>query len=115
MAPASIYRGPEAKHYAVVHRSQRDPLINDPQAGERVLHQVQRQNITNKQRKKSWNPRWVIKAYDQTSAKLLSYDIYYDDSEYDYMQHLKPVGLTQDAILLENHQPLKRRKTRASN
>jgi protein LTV1 len=28
------------------------------------------------------------------------YDIYYDDSEYDYMQHLKPVGLSKEAVLL---------------
>jgi protein LTV1 len=29
------------------------------------------------------------------------YSIYYDDSEYDYMQHLKPVGVTKEAILLD--------------
>lgn len=29
----------EAKHYHVVHRSQRDPLINDSDAGERVLRE----------------------------------------------------------------------------
>ncbi|KAI9627033.1 hypothetical protein KEM48_010077 [Puccinia striiformis f. sp. tritici PST-130] len=106
MAPASIYRGPEAKHYAVVHRSQRDPLINDPQAGERVLHQVQRQNITNKQRKKALTRQELESTLGDQGVRsnvgeASSYDIYYDDSEYDYMQHLKPVGLTQDAILLE--------------
>lgn len=53
MAPKSIFRGPDAKHFAVVHRSQRDPLINDSEAGERVLHPVQRPNETKARHKKN--------------------------------------------------------------
>lgn len=40
----SIFRGPEAQHFQLVHRSQRDPLINDPDAGQRVLKPVERAN-----------------------------------------------------------------------
>ena len=45
MAPKrSIFRGPEAQHFQVVHRSQRDPLVNDPDASQRVLKPVGRAN-----------------------------------------------------------------------
>lgn len=37
------------------------------------------------------------------------YDIFYDDSDYDYMQHLKTVGLSKEAILLEG--PLQSNQT----
>jgi len=35
------------------------------------------------------------------------YQIYYDDSEYDYMQHLKPVGQSKDAVLIDKPPPQK--------
>jgi hypothetical protein len=38
----SLFRGPNVKHFALVHRSVRDPKLNDPEAGERVLSEVQR-------------------------------------------------------------------------
>ncbi len=33
----SIWRSDNAQHFQLVHRSQRDPLINDPDAGAHVL------------------------------------------------------------------------------
>jgi hypothetical protein len=45
MAPKkSVFRGPDAQHFQLVHRSQRDPLINDPDASQRVLKPVERGN-----------------------------------------------------------------------
>ena len=45
MAPKkSAFRGPEAQHFQLVHRSQRDPLINDPDANQRVLKPIGRAN-----------------------------------------------------------------------
>ncbi|KAH9812267.1 Low temperature viability protein-domain-containing protein [Melampsora americana] len=109
MPPKSIFRGPDAKHYAVVHRSQRDPLINDPEAGDRVLYQVERPNEIKSKRKNQVQSRSQLESSlgSQVSSirpnvgEATMYDIFYDDSEYDYMQHLKPVGLSKDAILLE--------------
>lgn len=40
----SIFRRDGAQHFQLVHRSQRDPLINDPDAGARVLKPVGRAN-----------------------------------------------------------------------
>ncbi len=43
MAPKkSIFRQPGAKHFQLVHRSQRDPLIHDPDASHYVLKPVER-------------------------------------------------------------------------
>ncbi|EGG08785.1 uncharacterized protein MELLADRAFT_84321 [Melampsora larici-populina 98AG31] len=108
MAPKSIFRGPDAKHYAVVHRSQRDPLINDPEAGDRVLYEVERPNEIKSKRKHQGQSRSELESSlgSQTTSirpnvgEATMYDIFYDDSEYDYMQHLKPVGVSKDAILL---------------
>lgn len=38
----SLYRKPGTQHFQLVHRSQRDPLINDPEAGDRVLKSIDR-------------------------------------------------------------------------
>lgn len=40
MAPKSIFRQPGARHFQLVHRSQRDPLINDPEASQHVLKPI---------------------------------------------------------------------------
>lgn len=45
-----------AKHYHVVHRSQKDPLINDSEASDRVLQEVLPSNqlkVTRKEKKKA--------------------------------------------------------------
>ena len=35
----------EAKHYHIVHRSQKDPLINDTEASDRVLKEIIPSNL----------------------------------------------------------------------
>lgn len=44
----SIFRGPNAQHFQLVHRSQQDPLINDPEASQRVLKPMGRGNDSRK-------------------------------------------------------------------
>lgn len=96
MASQSVFRGPGAKHYAVVHRSMRDPLINDPEAGDRVLAEVTRANAERRVGKPV--TRGELEAsldgnHQRANVGEASlYDIYFDDTEYDYMQHLRPTG-----------------------
>ena len=45
MPPKSIFRQPGAKHFQLVHRSQRDPLIHDPDVGQHVLKPFERENV----------------------------------------------------------------------
>lgn len=42
MPPKSIFRQPGAKHFQLVHRSQRDPQIHNPDASDRVLKEIVR-------------------------------------------------------------------------
>lgn len=45
MPQKSIFRQPGAKHFQLVHRSQRDPLIHDPDASQHVLKEFERGNV----------------------------------------------------------------------
>jgi protein LTV1 len=57
----------EGLQFSVIHRSQKDPLIADSSAGERILAPI----VQNKRKEEQ-----------------LQYGIYYDN-DYDYLQHLK--------------------------
>lgn len=52
MAPTkkSIYRQPGTQTFQLVHRSVRDPLINDPEASQQVFKPVGRANESGKVR-----------------------------------------------------------------
>lgn len=45
MPPKSIFRQPGTQHFQLVHRSQRDPLIHDPEASQHVLRAFERGNV----------------------------------------------------------------------
>ncbi|KAI8379564.1 Low temperature viability protein-domain-containing protein [Radiomyces spectabilis] len=107
----------QAKHYHVVHRSQKDPLVNDDEASQRVLREVVPSNMLKHKTKEelaALNKKPVKLSQDeidQRVGKAALYGIYFDDSEYDYTQHLKPIGAT-DAVFLEA--PAAREKTKPS-
>ncbi|ORX37700.1 Low temperature viability protein-domain-containing protein [Kockovaella imperatae] len=102
MAPKkSIFRGPEAQHFQLVHRSLRDPLLNDPEASDRVLKPVERAN----DRQKGFTLADLDATIDKSSLRANEgeaavYGITYDDSSYDYMSHLRPIQGGIDSVLL---------------
>lgn len=85
----SIFRGPDVQHFQVLHRSLRDPLSNDPDAPQHVLSQVQK----GKQK--------LSTASHGREGQAAEHGVFYDDTEYDYMQHLRPIGAEREAIFLE--------------
>jgi protein LTV1 len=94
----------KATTFHLVHRSQRDPLINDPESSARVLKYVPPSNakagaqpIT----RESLEEDIDVEAVRANEGEAAEYGIYYDDTEYDYMQHLRSVGEAPDAVLLE--------------
>ncbi|KAF9531854.1 Low temperature viability protein-domain-containing protein [Crepidotus variabilis] len=106
MPSKSIFRQPGAKHFQLVHRSQRDPLINDPDASAHVLKPFERENA--KKGKSRADLESFLTPEDladhQKTGDATLYGIYYDDTEYDYLQHLRPVGVQEegvDSILIE--------------
>lgn len=83
-----------ATHFQLVHRPQNDPLIHDESASSMVLNPTNAPNANK------------IKKLDDLTAELGSgvalvrdnegeaanYGVYYDDTEYDYMQHMRDLG-----------------------
>ncbi|KAJ6601376.1 Low temperature viability protein-domain-containing protein [Mycena vulgaris] len=94
MPPKSIFRQPGAQHFQLVHRSQRDPLIHDPDASQHVLKPVQRKGKSRAELEDSLPESDLSKNVGEASL----YGVYYDDSEYNYMQHLRPVGVQEDGV-----------------
>ncbi|CAG8528617.1 13545_t:CDS:2 [Acaulospora morrowiae] len=87
-----------AKHYQLVHRSQRDPLINDEDSSSRVFVEVPPSNLRGKVVESS-EILGVGESRQKSQEQIESnvgqaalYGVYYDDTEYDYLQHLKPIG-----------------------
>ncbi|CBQ68111.1 related to LTV1-low-temperature viability protein [Sporisorium reilianum SRZ2] len=95
----SIWRSDNAQHFQLVHRSQRDPLINDPEAGAHVLLSYDPANQSRakgKTRAELESDASVIrdkygKPIRGNIGEAANYGIYFDDTEYDYMQHLRPI------------------------
>ncbi|KAH7906472.1 Low temperature viability protein-domain-containing protein [Hygrophoropsis aurantiaca] len=102
MPPKSVFRQPGAKHFQLVHRSQRDPLIHDPEASKHVLKAVERGNV--KKGKSRADLEAAISPEDLDHDSRLNvgeaalYGVYFDDTEYDYMQHLRAVGMEEDGV-----------------
>ncbi|KAJ7508634.1 Low temperature viability protein-domain-containing protein [Mycena galericulata] len=98
MPPKSIFRQPGAQHFQLVHRSQRDPLIHDPDASQHVLKPVQREN--DRKGKSRAELEEILPQSDLSTnvGEAALYGVYYDDSEYNYMQHLRPVGVQEDGV-----------------
>ncbi|KAJ6541895.1 Low temperature viability protein-domain-containing protein [Mycena capillaripes] len=98
MPPKSIFRQPGAQHFQLVHRSQRDPLIHDPDASQHVLKPFEREN--SKKGKSRVELEDILPQSDLSTniGEAALYGVYYDDSEYNYMQHLRTVGIQEDGV-----------------
>jgi len=114
----SIFRQPGAKHFQLVHRSQRDPLTHDTDASQQVLRSFERENTRKVRLQNSEIDKANQIAQGKSRADLESllpasvleydkkrnigeaalYGIHYDDTEYDYMQHLRTVGAQDDGV-----------------
>ncbi|KAJ7086592.1 Low temperature viability protein-domain-containing protein [Mycena crocata] len=98
MAPKSIFRQPGAQHFQLVHRSQRDPLIHDPDASLHVLKPVERENAKKGKSRADLEDILPESVLSANVGEAALYGVYYDDSEYNYMQHLRTVGLQEDGV-----------------
>ncbi|RKF54824.1 Protein LTV1 [Golovinomyces cichoracearum] len=83
-----------ASHFTLVHRPQNDPLIHDPSASSTVLNPTINLN-TNKSKKLDdlileLGPE--VEKIRANEGEAATHGIYYDDTEYDYMQHMRDLG-----------------------
>ncbi|KAJ5628678.1 hypothetical protein N7490_010906 [Penicillium lividum] len=102
MPPRQWIDKKNASTFQLFHRPQNDPRINDPEADDRVLHQVggpvpapsgastasskPLRNLADLQTEFRNNK------IRQNEGEAANHGIYYDDSRYDYMQHLRELG-----------------------
>ncbi|KAI6047998.1 Low temperature viability protein-domain-containing protein [Pisolithus marmoratus] len=102
MPSKSIFRQPGAKHFQLVHRSQRDPLINDPDASQHVLKEVVRGNDrkgkTCADLESLLDPKDIARDARFNVGEAAIYGIYFDDTKYDYMQHLRTAGTEEEGV-----------------
>lgn len=100
-------KNPTTQTYALLYRSQDDPLLNDDAAGERALYSIShknQQNIPQSAASSSKVGRELHLAdledgddldFDsmrENEGEAAEYGIYFDDTQYDYMQHMRDLG-----------------------
>ncbi|KAM3430840.1 hypothetical protein NHJ13734_007566 [Beauveria thailandica] len=84
-----------AQHFTLVHRPQNDPLIYDENAPSMVLNPTEGSKNAGKSKNlgdlasELGSDAQHIRANEGEAA---NYGVYYDDSEYDYMQHLRDLN-----------------------
>lgn len=96
-----------AQHFTLVHRPQTDPLINDDSAPSMVLNPV---HAPNAKVKKLGDLASELGSDTQSirdnEGEAANYGIYFDDTEYDYMQHVREIGQgAGEAVFVEAKGP----------
>ncbi|KAH3899338.1 related to Protein LTV1 [Saccharomycodes ludwigii] len=94
MSSNNKFNNKSAKKFAIVHRPHDDPKYYDSEASQNILIPVENPN---KAQKVYQNPLRKIKKTQQVTnwrvGEAALYGIGFDDSSYDYTQHLKPIGV----------------------
>lgn len=101
MGPKKWIDKKKAETFQVVNRSHDDSRFYDESASSGVL--VPRKDLNTKSEKEARKQRWIGRQeleneFDgrNNEGEAALYGITFDDSQYDYMQHLKPIDLGLD-------------------
>ncbi|KAI9729962.1 MAG: hypothetical protein M1834_006160 [Cirrosporium novae-zelandiae] len=93
-----------ATNFQLLHRAQNDPKIHDASASSFVFAEVAAPN-TNKSKHLHDLEEELgdneVQHIRQNEGEAANYGIYYDDTEYDYMQHMREIGQSGDAYFVE--------------
>lgn len=83
-----------AQHFTLVHRPQNDPRINDDSAPSMVLNPTQQANGSKVKKLGDLASELGSDAQSirDNEGEAANYGVYFDDTEYDYMQHLREIG-----------------------
>ncbi|CAK7224031.1 Protein ltv1 [Sporothrix curviconia] len=102
-----------AAHFTLVHRPQNDPRIHDESAPAMVLNPTQAPNFNGTSTGTSVRSRQLDDLASQLGADVediranegeaANFGVFFDDSEYDYMQHLREIGQSGgEAVFVES-------------
>ncbi|KKA28408.1 hypothetical protein TD95_000232 [Thielaviopsis punctulata] len=101
-----------ATTFQLVHRPQNDPLIHDENAPDMVLNPIQTPDPSAASQPvgktlRDLNHELGSAAYiRKNEGEAANYGIYYDDSEYDYMQHMRDLGSgAGESVFIEATKP----------
>lgn len=88
--------------FRLVHRSQQDPLYYDDSVPNTVLVPIEKAADKAKFRKarSAQVDQLASEKLNDGEGQAALYGISYDDSEYNYLQHLKPIGQSKGAVFL---------------
>lgn len=95
---------PETQTYQLLYRSQNDPqLLNDENAGERALFAVGQKDVASSSKSQAEAEHRALHLADleddldfesmrDNEGEAAEHGIYFDDTSYDYMQHMRDLG-----------------------
>jgi protein LTV1 len=83
-----------ATHFTLVHRPQNDPLLHDESASSMILNPtiLPNSNKTKKLDDLASELGSDVERIRDNEGEAANHGIYYDDTEYDYMQHMRDIG-----------------------
>lgn len=123
MPPKRKFDKKTAQKFTVVNRSIEDPLYYDNEASQNVLVLVDNLNSKeNKDIRKNKYKKQPITFTNQDAEEFkkqgirdnegeaANYGIFFDDTKYDYMQHLKPIGASDAVFISKRDQEKKDKK-----
>lgn len=90
--------------YALVHRPQNDPLIHDHEASSIVYKEIPTKNQTSRSLDQSASQSSLLDSqFDirPNEGEAAMHGIFYDDTKYDYLQHLRDIGQDSQAEWIE--------------
>ncbi|KAI5818683.1 Low temperature viability protein [Pyronema omphalodes] len=100
-----------AQTFQLLYRSQADPLINDEEASDFVFAQVEAPNTKPGNATTNPNVKTMKDLQEELGDELKNrrknegeaslYGIYYDDTKYDYMQHMREMGGSTTAVFID--------------
>ncbi|CAK7563075.1 MAG: Protein ltv1 [Sporothrix epigloea] len=102
-----------AAHFTLVHRPQNDPRIHDESAPAMVLNPTRAPNVNGTSSGTSIHSRQLSDLASQLGSDVdeirdnegeaANFGVFFDDSEYDYMQHLREIGKSGgEAVFVES-------------
>ncbi|CZT07662.1 hypothetical protein WAI453_005136 [Rhynchosporium graminicola] len=93
-----------ATHFTVLHRPQNDPLIHDASASSMILNPTAPLNSSKTKKIDDLASELgsEVEGIRDNEGEAANHGIYYDDTEYDYMQHMRDLGSgSGDAYFVE--------------
>jgi protein LTV1 len=103
MPRRKIFDKKNSTTFSLVYRAQNDPRIHDPEASDMVFAEKANPNA-NKIKYRQELEEEFSGDVRENEGEAANYGVFYDDTEYDYMQHLRDLGTSGEGQFVEAKQ-----------